>query len=88
MNMEQPRQDPLQEKFTNKLKDGGVEFAQENKNRFLTPEEWFARYYQGQTDQELPARVIEETSPEELLALKEKYGSKDQPKAEQTTLDL
>lgn len=88
MNMEKFKQDPLQEKFSKKLEESGVELAQENKNQFLTAEEWFVKYYQGQTDQELPTRLIEETSPEELLELKEKYGPKNQAAEEQTKLDL
>jgi hypothetical protein len=86
--MKKFQQDPWQAEFNKKLEEGGTEFKQEGKNRLLTTEEWFAKYYQGQNDQELPAKIIEQTSPEELLAMKEKYGPKKQAVAEQTTLDL
>ncbi len=76
MGIEKFNQDPLQQKFTKKLEDGGVEFSnlkKEGGNNFLSAQEWFERYYTGQDDNEIPKKLIQETSSEELKALKDKH---------------
>ncbi len=88
MNMEKFTLDPLQDKFNKKLENSGMEFATENKNRFLSPEEWFAKYYNEKGDDAIPERIINEINPEELASLKEKYGTKKPAEADQLEIDF
>ena len=45
-------------------------------NRFFTPEEWFARYYKGQSDSELPENIFKKVSPQEIKELRQKYADR------------
>jgi hypothetical protein len=65
-----------------------MEFATENKNRFLSTEEWFAKYYAEKGDEAIPERIINEISPEELASLKEKYGIKKPTETTQLEIDF
>lgn len=88
MNMKKFNLDPIQDKFNKKLEENGIEFATENKNHFLNPEEWFAKYYVEKGDDAIPERIINEITPEELTVLKEKYGTKKTAETKQLEIEF
>jgi len=57
--------------------DHKVEHKQEYlKNSIISPEEWFARNYQGQSDDELPGVIFKDVSPETIKELRDKYSDR------------
>ena len=47
----------------------------------MSDEEWFAKYYKGQKDTELPKILVAESDPSRLAELKAKYGRKTEKTA-------
>ena len=56
------------------------------KNSIISPEDWFERNYQGQSNNELPSIVFKDVGPEKIKALRDKYSDR-RPHDHQENID-
>lgn len=82
-----PKNDPIQDKFREKLHEQGVVFSR-GKNAFLPAEDWFEKYFIDQTYDDLPKHLQESYTAEELAALMQKHTKIKNKKNEGEQLDL
>ncbi|NCB21016.1 MAG: hypothetical protein EOM88_03810 [Clostridia bacterium] len=73
---------PFRDGLKDNLRNKGHEFAFEEKLEYLLPEDWFSKYYQGQSYEELleelPKHLKETCSKRRIMELIETYRAKSE----------